>query len=401
MFSITTATRKLANLKKRIRVVPGGTSAGKTIGILEVLIDKCQRDKKPTLTSVVAESFPHLRRGAMRDFLSIMKEQNYYRDDRWDKTNSTYTFETGAQLEFFSVDQPEKVRGARRDRLFINEANNIPFSAFEELEVRTKEFIYLDWNPTNSFWYYEDVKGKRNDIEELTLTYKDNEALSAEIVASIETRMNRPSWWKVYGLGQLGEVEGRILTGWNIIESVPHEARLERHGLDFGYSNDNAAIVDVYYYNGGYILDEVCYQKGLSNKQLADILLNLPKCLTIADSAEPKSIEEIRSYGVLISGVAKTRGETNTDTFVKWSFSLMQAQQISVTKSSINLIKEYRNLLWDTDKEGRLLNTEDPSCVNDAIAAARYGIVSIAPILRRREALIQFGNRKPRTNVAV
>src|SRR3990167_5047734 len=167
MFSETTATKKIISLKKRIRAVPGGTSASKTISILLYLIARAQSDKKATLTSIVSESFPHLRRCAMRDFLTILKEHNYFRDKRWDITNSVYTFETGSQIEFFSVDQPEKVRGARRDRLFINEANNIPFSAFEELEVRTKEFIFLDWNPTNEFWYYTDVKDKRNDVEEL------------------------------------------------------------------------------------------------------------------------------------------------------------------------------------------------------------------------------------------
>src|SRR3990167_4868439 len=154
MFSQTSATVKITKLSKRIRAIPGGTSASKTISILLYLIALAQSDKRQTLTSVVAESFPHLRRGAMRDFLMILKDHSYFKDARWDITNSIYTFETGSQIEFFSVDQPEKVRGARRDRLFINEANNIPFTAFEELEVRTKEFVFLDWNPTNEFWYY-------------------------------------------------------------------------------------------------------------------------------------------------------------------------------------------------------------------------------------------------------
>src|SRR3990167_1556447 len=191
MFAKTTAYQKIKKLNKRIRAVPGGTSASKTVSILLFLIAKAQCDDVPTLTSVVAESFPHLRRGSLRDFLRILKEHNYFKDELWDKTNSIYTFETGSKIEFFSVDQPEKVRGARRDRLFINEANNIPFSAFEELEVRTKDFIFLDWNPVSSFWYYEDVKNKRDDVEELTLTYKDNEALDPKIVASIEQRKNR------------------------------------------------------------------------------------------------------------------------------------------------------------------------------------------------------------------
>ncbi len=164
MYQETTATRKVAALSKRIRAVQGGTSASKTVSILIYLIALAQTDKTPTLTSIVAESFPQLRRGAMRDFLLILQTYGYFNDALWDKTNSVYTFETGSQIEFFSVDQPEKVRGARRDRLFINECNNTGFEAFEELEVRTKEFIFLDWNPTIEFWFYDHVLGKRDDV---------------------------------------------------------------------------------------------------------------------------------------------------------------------------------------------------------------------------------------------
>lgn len=392
----TTATRKIKKLSARIRAIPGGTSASKTISILLYLIARAQTDKKPTLTSVVAESFPHLRRGALRDFLAILKDHNYYKDARWSESNSIYTFETGSQIEFFSVDQPEKVRGARRDRLFINEANNISFTAFEELEVRTKEFVFLDWNPTGSFYYYEEVKGKRNDVEELTLTYKDNEGLSPEIVASIETRQNRPSWWKVYGLGQLGEIEGRIFTSWQIIDSVPFEARLERYGLDFGYTNDPTAIVALYYYNGGYILDEVLFAKGMSNKQIADVILAQPrKGLVIADSAEPKSIDEIRSFQIQILPTTKGPGS------VTQRIQMAQGQQISVTKQSVNIIKEYRNYLWLTDKDGRNLN-EPEHTWSHSMDAFMYALASVAPMIRLKEMVDTMPRyaQKPRENPA-
>jgi phage terminase large subunit len=303
----------------------------------------------------------------MRDFLNIMQEHKYYKDSRWDKTNYIYTFETGSKIEFFSVDQSEKVRGARRDRLFINEANNIPFSAFEELEVRTKEFIFLDWNPTNEFWYYTEVQGKRDDVEEITLTYKDNEALSPEIVASIEQRMNRKDWWQVYGLGQLGVIEGRIYSGWQIIDEIPHEAKLERYGLDFGYSNDPTSLVAIYKYNGGIILDEILYQKGLSNKQIIDAIQSNPQALVIADSAEPKSIDEIKSYGVPILPAQK--GKDSVCSGIQY----VQEQKISLTKKSINIIKEYRNYLWETDKDGRILN-EPEHQFSHSMDAIRYGV---------------------------
>lgn len=153
MYKLTTATRRIAAMKARIRAIAGGTSAGKTISILQLLIDAAQRDTTPTITSVVSESMPHLRKGAMRDFLHIMEVHKYFNPERWNKTDSVYTFETGSKMEFFSCDQAGKVRGPRRDRLYINEANNIAYETFDQLEVRTKDTIWLDWNPTSEFWY--------------------------------------------------------------------------------------------------------------------------------------------------------------------------------------------------------------------------------------------------------
>ena len=359
-------------MKKRIRAIPGGTSASKTVSIILHLITLAQADKIPTLTSIVSESFPHLKRGAMRDFLLIMKQHNYFKDSLWNKTDSTYTLETGSKIEFFSIDQPDKVRGARRDRLFINEANNIPFDAFEQLEVRTKDFIFLDWNPSAEFWYYTEVKDKRNDIEELTLTYKDNEALSQSIVDSIEQRKNRKNWWKVYGLGQLGVIEGRIYTDWKIIDEIPHEARLERYGLDFGYTNDPTAIVAIYYHNGGWILDEKVYQKGMSNKDIANTLKNMEEKLVVADNAEPKSIDEISAYGLNIQPCKKGRDSVRT------GIQLVQDQPISITKHSINGIKEFRNYLWMSDKNGKLISPNEPEKGNDHfLDAIRYALETL------------------------
>lgn len=371
-FYQTTATTKIANLTKRIRIIQGGTSASKTVSIILYLIAKAQTDKKPTLTSVVSESFPHLRRGCIRDFLTIMQEHKYFEDLRWNKSESTYLFETGSTIEFFSADQPDKLRGARRDRLFLNEANNVPFDAFEQLEVRTKEFIFIDFNPTSEFWAFTELLPKRKDIEHLVLTYLDNEALSKEIIDSIEQRKNRRGWWQVYGLGQLGEVEGKIYKDWQIVDEIPHEARLVRRGLDFGYTNDPSAIVAVYKYNDGYILDEELYQKGLSNKQIADYVANYeePQQLIVADSAEPKSIDEIKSYGLNIIGVEKGRDS------VSHRIQLTQDQRISVTKRSVNIIREYRNYLWVVDKNGKVTNIPEHA-FSHSMDAISYAIQSL------------------------
>jgi phage terminase large subunit len=367
MFSITSATKKIAKLEKKIRAVQGGTSASKTISILLLLIHKAQSDKVKTLTSVVAESTPHLKRGALRDFKNIMTAHNYWKDSLWNATDSIYTFETGSQIEFFSADQADKLRGGRRDRCFMNEANNMTLDAFDQLEVRTKEFIFLDWNPTNEFWYYTDILNKRDDVDFIILTYKDNEALSNEIINSIEQRQNRKGWWQVYGLGLLGEVEGKIYKEWEIIDEIPSGARYLRNGLDFGYSNDPTAIVGILKYNDAYILDEITFQKGLSNRQIAEIIISNGKLLTIADSAEPKSIDEISSYGVPIIGANKGKGSVNQ------GIAFVQDQKIMVTKRSANIIKDYRNYLWKTDRDGKIIN-EPEHTFSHTMDAVRYGL---------------------------
>lgn len=371
MYQVTTATRKVASMRGRIRAVPGGTSASKTISILMVLIHLAQADKVPTLTSVVAESVPHLKRGAIRDFRNIMRTQGYWREDLWNATDSMYTFETGSQIEFFSADSGDKLRGARRDRLFINEANNVAMEAFDQLEVRTKDFIFIDWNPSTEFWYYTDVKTQRSDIEELTLTYLDNEALDKQVIESIEQRKNRKGWWQVYGLGQLGEVEGKIYKGWEIIDEIPQEARYIRRGMDFGFSCDPTAIIGVYKWNDAFILDEELFRKGLSNKQIADVLLmDESNQLVVADSAEPKSIAEISQYGVNITGCAKGKDS------VTHGIQLVQDQRMFVTKRSVNVIKAYRNYMWMVDKDGKVLNKPD-HLFSDAMDAVRYAISSL------------------------
>lgn len=369
-FAETTATQRIASLTKRIRGVAGGTSASKTISILIWLISYAG-ESKGELISVVSESFPHLRRGVIRDFMSIMEGHNIFNPSSWNKTDYVYTFPSGSKIEFFSADQPGKVRGPRRDVLFINEANNIPYETYTQLDVRTKKIIWLDWNPVSEFWFYSDLL-HHQDVDFITLTYKDNEALDQSIVDAIESRKHNKNWFQVYGLGQLGEVEGKIYKDWQIIDEIPHEARLERYGLDFGYSNDPTTIDAIYRYNGGFIIDEITHQKGLSNKQISDILNNQPKALVLADSAEPKSIDEIASYGVSILPSVKGQGS------ISRGISYVQYQRISVTKRSINVIKEYRNYLWQTDKDGKIINEPDVG-FDHHMDAIRYAIESLKP----------------------
>lgn len=377
-FTAVTATHKLLKLDKRIRAAAGGTSASKTISILLILIDKAQwaaNHDKQLLISVVSESLPHLKRGVMRDFINIMESHKYFKETQWNRTDFIYSFGPNVRMEFFGVDTPDKVRGPRRDILFMNEANNCPFESFEQLEVRTKQEIWLDWNPTNEFWFYTEILPfRQEDLDFITLTYKDNESLDENIVKSIEARKHNKGWWKVYGLGQLGEVEGKIYKDWAIIDEIPHEARLERLGLDFGYANDPAVLIALYYYNGGYIVDELLHRTQMPNRKIADYINNsaFPNALVIADSAEPKSIAELQEYGINVIGAQKGPGSVNQ------GIQYVQDQRISVTKRSTNVIKSYRNYMWKTDRDGKIIDTPN-HYLSDAMDAVRYAMESMRP----------------------
>lgn len=297
-------------------------------------------------------------------------------------------------MEFVSIDEYGKAHGPRRDVLFVNECNNLDYNIVDQLIVRTSKIIWLDWNPSSEFWFYTQLLPMRpDDVDFITLTYKDNEALNETMVREIESHMNDKAWWQVYGLGQLGEIETRIYKSWKVdLDEIPFEARLERYGLDFGYSNDPTAIIGVYFYNGGYILDEVIYQKGLLNKPISDVLMNQPKALVIADSAEPKSIDEIRLNGITILPAQKGPGSINR------GIGYVQQQKISVTKRSVNLIKEYRNYVWMTDKDGTILN--EPLDVNNhAMDAIRYAIASIKDPNRVSANVHYAQSSMPRNNM--
>lgn len=188
-----------------------------------------------------------------------------------------------------------------------------------------------------------------------------------------DDKAKRPALYKHKWLGEPNSLERKIYKDWNILESIPFEARLERRGLDFGYSVDPTAIVDIYYYNGGYILDEVLYRKGMSNKQIADVLQATERdVMVVADSAEPKSIDEIKLYGIQIFPAQKGADSVNN------GIAFVKSHQISVTKRSTNIIQEYNNYLWkEDDKTGKILPIQDPKCMNHAMDAIRYGLSSI------------------------
>ena len=375
MLKKTTAQDKIAKLKQRVRVVSGGTSSSKTFSIIPFLISYAAKIPFKEI-SIVSESIPHLRRGAIRDFIKIMQWTGNWIDGNWNKSTLTYTFTNGSYIEFFSADQPDKMRGARRDVLFVNECNNVNFEAYQQLAIRTRDFIYLDYNPVSEFWVHTEILTTRG-TDFVTLTYKDNEALEPSIIAELEKMREKAlkersqgvdgywsNWWRVYGEGQLGSVQGVVFNNWKQIQELPKEARYVGTGLDFGFTNDPTAAVDVFKWNGKLIFDEVLYQKGMHNNTIAEALRG-EKRYIVADSAEPKSISELRQYGLTVVGAEKGRDSVNA------GIQLIQQYDILVTKRSTNLIKELRGYVWQTDRSGATLN-KPVDFLNHGLDAVRY-----------------------------
>ena len=367
----TQALNKLRKLDKRVRIVRGGTSAGKTICILLILIDYAIKNEGKEI-SVVSESIPHLRRGAFKDFCQLLKGLNRYRDIQLNKSILKYTFTNGSYIEFFSTDQPDKLRGARRTDLYINECNNVPFDAYNQLAVRTSGNVWLDYNPSNIFWVDKELVGKE-DVDYITLTYKDNEVLPISIVKEIEKARDKgktstywSNWWRVYGLGETGSLEGVCIPGWKEIDNIPQEARLLAYGMDFGYSVDPTTLIALYKWNDAYIYDEVLYKKGMLNRDISRFLSQLDiKENIVADSAEPKSIAELQGYGHSVYGVSKGRDS------VVYGLNLINQNEIYITSKSKNLKRELAGYVWAKDKDGNQLQKpsgEHPDCID----AARY-----------------------------
>lgn len=356
----------------------GGTRSGKTFANLQAIFELAAQDTTATLTSVVSETFPHLKRGAIRDFPLAIGD--YYDAQCWNKSESIYTLpHNGAQIEFFSADTPSKVHGPARDRLLLNEIQNIPYEIARQLFVRTRGLILMDYNPTASFWGNEIVEA-REDCVTIHSTYKDNSHLTAEQVREIEANMQDANWWKVYGLGQFGTLEGLIYT-IDLVDSMPDGllGLKEVWGLDFGFTNDPTALVRVLADTGRKEawVDEVAYQVGMLNRDISAVLREqaIPRQVHIwADAAEPKSISEIgRDTGLLVQSCNKSaptqRGKLTFQ--LQW----MQGWKLHITKRSINLIKEARNYTWAKDRDGVLLN-EPIDAWNHALDAMRYALYS-------------------------
>jgi len=353
MFQRTTAINKILKLNKRTKAIQGGTSAGKTYGILPVLIDKCLKQKGLEV-SVVAESVPHLKRGVIKDFKKILESTQRWSREQWHSTDSRYTFRNGSYVEFFSADDNSKLRGARRDILYVNEANNIEFESYSELSVRTKQEVYLDWNPTHRFWYHEHLEGDE-DLDFLILNYLDNESCPESAIEYIlkakEKAKTIPywdNWYKVYGLGQTGMLQGTVFSNWTTGEfdiSLPY-----CHGLDFGFNPDPCGLVKVAVDKKSkkIYLEEKAYLTNLGTDDIETLLKNRIENngLIIADSASKLTIHDLRQRGINIQACIKGAGSILAD------LKLMMDYELIVCGESPNLKMELNNYIWNDKKAG-------------------------------------------------
>lgn len=379
---------KIAEASKTSRfvILQGGTSSSKTYSTAQILIVKALKSKEQKLVSVVAETIPHLKRGVMRDFFKILIEIGLYKDDDHNKTDSTYKLGNWT-IEFFSADNDAKLRGARRDILFINECNRITWDAFTQLEIRTRDRVFLDFNPVSRFWVHSKLMQPSNKYSFIKSTYKDNvdhitgkPLLEQSIIDAIESRKpvfdsdgnlisGDEQFWKVYGLGEIGSLEGVIFQNWETCDSMPVNPKWTAYGLDFGFTNDPTAIVKVSYQGGELWMEELCFETGLTNPDIANKLKSFDVGSLddiIADSSEPKSIAEIRR-----AGFRAIRGVKKGPDSIKNGIDILKRYRINIHKKSVNLIDEFSNYQWMKTKDGEYLNKPIDN-YNHGIDSVRY-----------------------------
>ena len=360
----TTALRKILAMKKRIRIVQGGTSAGKTYDILMDELDEAIR-QKGILTTIMSDTMPNLRHGAMRDFIKIAKETGAWDFADWNSTYSTFALPNGSTIEFYSADS-EDALGARRDRLYINEANRISKDAFDQLEVRTEQKITLDFNPSNKFWAHDLLT--RPDVDFVKLNYLDNEALSKNIRNTLELRKGdgTSNWWRVYGLGEVGSLEGNVYEGWIAEDEIPQNAVLKRYGMDFGFK-DPTTIVAVYEDENEelWLKLHLC-KSGLTTPAIIAECKKLPEGLFVCDNARPEIIAEMKANGLRAIGSDKTPGEKMNGK--RYNIDLVQRRKIHYLRCDKELEQEYLTYAWRKKRTGEIL--DEPEDGNDHIMDA-------------------------------
>lgn len=387
----TTALKKIAGMRKRIRGIQGGQGAGKTFAILMLIINHLAGSPGKECYIISAE-LSKMRDTVLKDAIKILQYFNIKCNVLGkDSGQAKITFPNGSFIRFLGMDKDDIGKGLRSDIVFVNEANKINFESYREATSRAKN-IFIDFNPNAKFWFHDEIQN-RDDCDFIKLTFLDNEYLSQEERGEIllyhlkgygvEFDPENPDFvheevnkywankWRVYGRGEIGVIEGAVYEDWEIIDEIPEEARLLCGGVDFGFVNP-ASWVMVYEWNGTYIFDQIIYETKLSNQDLAEMIIvaGLENEIHYADNAEPKSIAEIRKMGVNIHPC------DNKKDLINYAVKLMNQQKFYVTKDSTDVIQELYSYIWDTDSKGT--PTGKPRKKDDhAMNAIQYAVATV------------------------
>lgn len=359
-----------AFVNPRIRGIAskGGTRSSKTWSVLQLLHLTCVNSEKPLVISCVAATLPMVKRGMVRDFKQMLITECGWDEDAFNKSECTYSYPNGCIIEFFGVDNASKVHGSARDILFVNEAQGIPREIFRQLDIRTRKKVIIDFNPVRKFWGETEFVGDRY----LTIhsTYKDNPYLTKEQIGAIEKNKGDANWWRIYGEGETGGVEGNVYPSYEVIEDMPETFTGRCLGLDFGFVNDPTAIVDIRFQGWDLYVDLLCYETGLLNANIADYLTSnmLHRLITVCDNAEQKSIVELQQKRIKAIPCVKGRGS------VAGGIAQVKQFKLHVTKRSVKLLDELDNYKFIKDEATDTYTNETIDAWNHALDAVRYGV---------------------------
>ena len=363
----------LLTSNKKIIVEQGGTRSGKTYNIiLWIIFEYCTNNRNKVIT-VCRKSFPSLRATVLRDFMSILEGHNLYNEKFHNKSNSEY-YLFGNLIEFISLDQPQKIRGRKRDLLFINEGNELYWEDWQQLVFRTQERIVIDFNPSDEYhWIYDKVL-PRDDCAFFKTTYLDNPFVEESIKKEIELLKDTDEqYWQIYGLGERAASRSTVFR-YAEVSHIPEDAELVAYGMDFGFSNDPSTLVSVYTKDINLYVKEHLYRTAMTTTDIHKFLLSekLENKPIYADSAEPRLIEELRRMGHNIFPSLKGKDSVNA------GIDLLKRYKINILSTSSNAISEFRNYKWKEDKTGALLNTpvDDNNHIIDPCRYATYSILS-------------------------
>jgi phage terminase large subunit len=372
--------------RKRIVVHRGGSRSSKTYSlaqqfVLWLMTGQITKDLNIPVgvASIVRKYSKTLSKTVMRDFEMVLDNHNLWDKIKHNLTNKTYEY-NGRMVEFIGADDQQKLRGSRRNILWCNEANELGYnSEFFQLLIRTEDKVFIDFNPDDeNIWINTELEQKRyfdkQDVDVIVSSYLDNTFLPASLIDEIEyLKQTDEQFWVVYGTGQYGKLTGRIFSNWEVVDNVPDGAKLLGYGVDFGFTNDPSSIIALYQQDGQLWVDEILYNRGMTNSDLCnymnkkgiDYYANI-----VADSAEPKSIEEIYRYGFKgVTACVKGRDSINI------GIDLMKQYKINITCGSENLIKEFKGYKWKQDKNGNTMNVPI-DYLNHGIDALRYIITN-------------------------